>query len=206
MHFFLASQLYLIIMKSKKLFLLTALLAIASSLLAQTKITPKFKHIIYATYGRSVFNRAEAFSIKDLLEIDEAGVAHFKSQYYNGVADTTYQLSNEAIRKLNIIFNGEAKLKTNIVRTQMEEGSHFGGSYDYVSYIAKAGNKDELIVVTPFMKDEFNAAFDRLAKLPKKANKKVKSINDPVLKAQILKCQEAATYLHKIEEPPTQMN
>jgi hypothetical protein len=165
---FIALQIYLILMRSKKVFLLTALLAIASGLLAQTKISPKFKHITYVTYGRNVFNRAEAFSIKDLLEIDETGLAHFKSQYYNGVADTTYQLSNEAIRKLNIIFNGKDKLKTNIVRTQMEEGSHFGGSYDYVSYIDKAGNKDELIVVMPFMKDEFNAAFDRLAKLPRK--------------------------------------
>jgi hypothetical protein len=192
-------------MKKIKSSLLVVLLCIAINALSQVAEKPVFKQLTYATYESFFVGKVEKAEILDLLEIDAYGKVHYRSKYYNGVADTVYQLNNKAIKKLNKIFNGKMRLKSYLLKTKLKEGSHYGGNFDYLSYVDSSNQSDEIIVVNPFMTKEFNDALDGLGIPPHKANKKVKKIQDNLLTTKILQCQKSTNYLPKIELPPPAM-
>ncbi|MFD1258539.1 hypothetical protein ACFQ3S_17160 [Mucilaginibacter terrae] len=193
-------------MNKVKSYLLVALLSMAINALSQVAEKPVFKQLTFATYESFFVGKVEKAEIIDLLEIDAFGKVHYRSKYYNGVADTVYHLNNKTIKKLNKIFNGKTRLKSYLLKTKLEEGSHYGGDFDYLSYVDSSNQSDEIIVVNPFMTKEFNDALDGLGVPPHKTNKKVSKIQDKILSARILRCQKSTNYLPKIELPPDQMN
>ncbi|MBL4675882.1 MAG: hypothetical protein JKY70_06725 [Mucilaginibacter sp.] len=160
---------------------------------------PKFKSLTYITYeieaGKAV--------IKDIMEIDNIGKVRYQSVWYEGIADTTYQLSSERIAKLNAIFNGERPLKSFMIKNKLEKGSHFAGPYEYVNYTLPNGKAEEFTIASIFMSETFNDAVDRLAVSPSKIAREGKTIKRPLLQKKILLSEKRSTYLPKIEEPPT---
>lgn len=185
-------------MHHPKILLIYLLLAFVAGANAQN-VKPKFKSLTYVTYETE---GAKTF-IKDLTEIDGNGKAHFRSIWYNGIADTTYQLANEKIEQLNGIFDGTHPLKSFMERTKLEDGHHFGGSFDYVTYTGTNNKTESLTIVSPFMSNVFNKALEGTVILPSKIKYKGKVINNPALEDQILRSEKRASYLPKIEQPPS---
>lgn len=147
----------------------------------------------------------EKIVFRDVVDIDENAQIKFKSKYYNGVADTTYQLSNNIIKKLNNIFNGSNSLNSYMVTNKLRSGSHFAGPLQYLKYVDGHNKTFEFIIVFPFMAERFNEALRNLVILPTKANRDIKEIDDSKLEGRIFKTQKASMYIPKIEEPPPMM-
>jgi hypothetical protein len=185
-------------MYKPKLLLICLLLAYAIGINAQD-VKPKFKSLTYVTYE----TEGTKVIIKDLTEIDGNGKAHFRSIWYNGIADTTYQLAKDKIEQLNGIFDGTHPLKSFMEKTKLEAGHHFGGSFDYVTYTGTNNTTKSLTIVSPFMSKVFNDALQGIIILPSKTKYKGKVISNPALADQIFRSEKRATYLPKIEEPPT---
>jgi hypothetical protein len=166
----------------------------------QTK--PQFKYLTYITYETTA---SKEVIINDIVIVDATGKAHYKSVWYNGIADTTYQLSVIKIQQLNRVFNGSKPLRDYMDRTELPKGSHFGGSYSYASYIDNHGKTENFTVVSPFMSADFNDALSALIIMPSKIAYPGKTINNAVLSKQILLSEKRSKYLPKIEEPPSVM-
>jgi hypothetical protein len=181
------------------------LVAVAFNLKAQEPVKPRFKQLMYVEYETHVIKSNEVAEITAILTINAAGLVHLQSKYYNGVADTTYHLSNDLMNQLNDVADGSKKLKTNMVADKLPAGHHFGGNFEFLSAVSNAGKKDELIVVAPFMTGRFNKLMEDIWINPSAADTKVKNIKDPELSARIIALEKQCTYLPKIEQPPTIM-
>lgn len=168
-------------------------------------VKPAFKEFIYASYTTSGAGKNVHLTIRDVTRIDALGNVHVRSVYYNGVADTTYRLKESKLKELNAIFNGKQPLAHYVVRTKMEPGMHFGGTYDYIHYTDLDGKQDEITLASPFMSDDFNKALDYLVIGPSKADQKVRSIKDLALAAAILNSEKRTKDLPPIEQPPPGM-
>lgn len=169
---------------------------------AQNQVQPLFKHITYVDYEIKKSAKSQHIVIKTITEIDATGLVNFKSIFYNGVADTTYRLSDQTIATLNKYFNG-SKIKKYQVRSKLE---HQGGDLSYLAYTSKNNKSDETIIVDSFMDDDFYKTLLSISIAPRKANKKVKSINNPVIEQKISKCIKATPDLPIEEEPPPALN
>ncbi len=169
---------------------------------AQNRVQPLFKHLTFADYEVKKSAKREQVVITTITEVDGTGQVNYKSVFYNGVADTTYRLSDQTIADLNKYFNG-SKIKKFQVRNKLE---HHGGDLSYLAYISKSNKSDEMIIVDGFMDDDFYKTLLSISTSPSKANKKIKSINKPVIEQKILKCIKATPNLPSEEEPPPAMD
>ncbi|WCT10178.1 hypothetical protein [Mucilaginibacter jinjuensis] len=188
--------------KSTLFYLIAAVVFFKTTADAQEIVKPTFKYLSHITYSVTLNEKVE---IRDIVEINEKGQLHLRSKYYNGVADTTYQLSNNTIKKLNEIFNGNTPLNSYMTTKKLQNGHHFAGPLEYLDYIDQQNKSHQIIIVEPFMESRFNEALDNLAILPSKGNTNLKEVKDPTLEDQILKTHKAASYIPKIEEPPPMM-
>jgi len=150
-------------MKRNKFFLILLSIGCTAMVKAQ-QVTAKFRSLTYVTYETV----GENVVIKDIVEINKDGRARYRSVWYNGIADTTYQLTNDKLKQLNEIFNGTKPLKSFMQSTKLPENRHFAGPLDYIEYTSKVGGTDHLTIVSPFMSKEFNEALDYLAAIPLK--------------------------------------
>ena len=142
-------------------------------------------------------------NIEDYKEINEDGQYHYITHYYNGIADTTFQLPDTTIVKFNKIFNGSKKLKSYMVTDKLSGNQHFGGELQFFSCAYSNGTIDNFIVVAAFMdKSLYDVLFYRF-KWPSKAAYKGQSVSNQSIERQILKYHNACKYIPKIEEPPT---
>ncbi|TSD64831.1 hypothetical protein FFF34_013095 [Inquilinus sp. KBS0705] len=185
-------------MKQFKIFLTLLVIGRAATVNAQ-QVIAKFRSLTYVTYEIA----GKKAVIKDIVEISEDGKARCRSVWYNGIADTTYQLTESKLKQLNRVFNGAKPLKSFMESTKLPENEHFAGPLEYVVYTNNLGGEDHLTIVSPFMNNEFNEALEYLGINPSKIKYKGKTIINPGLARQILSSEKQATYIPKIEEQPT---
>jgi hypothetical protein len=131
-----------------KIFITSFFLVVCSIANAQ-KVKPQFKKLTDIIYEIDSTGNTKKIIIKDYFEIDSNGRAHLKSVYYNGIADTTYRLSDTSISRLNKIFNGSKSLKSYMMTNKLPAGDHFYGPLEFVSYTSINNTMDNIIVVTP---------------------------------------------------------
>jgi len=182
------------------------LLLTLTSLSAQT-VKPSFKKLILAEYKVDTIKGRQEISITRQLEINENGQLHIKAvySYDNNIVDSTYQLPDAELIKLNHILERGFPMKTYMVTQKEPPGAAFGGSLVYITCTHINGETENFIWVFPFMDTNFNEAFAFRLKWPHKMTASGKKIIDPPLEADILKMHNACTYLPRMDDrhPPT---
>nr|WP_294943434.1 hypothetical protein [uncultured Mucilaginibacter sp.] len=166
------------------------------------KVKPLFSAITDVIYETNSQNKAV---IKNIVEVNSQGVVHYRSVWYNGIADTTYQLQDTTINKLNKFFNGTKPLTGYMLTDKLKPGHHFGGDLEYVSYTDTRNKTDSFILVTPFLIPALNDVLGEIDIMPSKIAYKGKAITNPPLSKQIKITESRCSYIPKIEEPPTVM-
>ena len=192
-------------------FVAISILLCAFSITIQAQqVKPKFKKLIYVPYYVDLSGKDTIHYIGEYLEINENGQAHYTIIYGGKVAearDTTYQLPDTLITKLNKIFNGKSKLDSYRVADRLSNGFIYQGRLIFITLTDLKENTHSYIDVKPYMNQEFNAALD--ATIHRASNITYKNIilDTKELFSQIMKTQESCKYCAKIEDlsknPPT---
>jgi len=190
-------------MNSLKFFSLAIGIFVCANIANAQSVKPAFKKLWFASYETAKPGKVKAVAVKDLIEITETGAVHFRTVYYNGVADTTYQLAEDLIIKLNKIFNGDKKLESRMVANRLKPGEHYAGNLSLISYVDHKDKIDNFIYVEPFMNDQFNDLMQKLPILPSKVSYKGQIIEDKAIENQIIESNNVCTYLPDISLPPS---
>jgi hypothetical protein len=181
------------------------------ALKAQGNLKPKFKQIELAIYD---FNspRTKQDNKVELLTyvtIDQNGAVKIVDKNYNGVKHYTYQLSDSMINTLNEVFNGKKQLNKYMAARKLEEGIHFAGYYNFITYQTINNKNDTLSFIEPYMSTDFNAVFRAIKNVvyrqPKTEIKASNTENETVLQA-IASEHKKSGYLPTIEMPPPAAN
>jgi hypothetical protein len=197
-------------MKLIKFVVIPIFLFVFSTTIQAQNVKPKFKKLIYVPYNVDLSGKDTIHYIGEYLEINENGQAHYTVIYGGNVAearDTTYQLPDTLITKLNKIFNGNSKLDSYRIADRQSNGFIYKGRLIFISLTDLKENTHSYIDVKPYMNQEFNAALN--ATIHRASNITYKNIilDTKVLFSQIMKTQESCKYCAKIEDlsknPPT---
>ena len=166
------------------------------------KVKPLFNTITDVVYRTDSKNNPV---IENIVEVNAKGVVHYRSVWYNGIADTTYQLQDTSITKLNKFFNGAKPLTGYMLTDKMNPGHHFAGPLEYVSYTGNGNKTDSFILVAPFVIPALNDVLREINIMPSKIAYKGKTITNLTLSKQIKITEARCSYIPKIEEPPEVM-
>lgn len=169
---------------------------------AQPRVKPLFQHLVFITYQVEVSDGKQKVIIKEMADVDTVGRVHLRVKLFKGVADTTFQLNNEGINKINGICNGQKRLSSYKKMDKLRDGVSFGGEPQYVYYIDGKGNNDELNFISPIMEPKFNNAFGGLTFIPDRVNTKLKYINAPTFETRVIVTYNTAAFLSNLEAPP----
>jgi hypothetical protein len=165
-------------------------------------VKPKFKKLIYVPYNVDLSGKDTIHYIGEYLEINENGQAHYTVIYGGNIAearDTTYQLPDTLITKLNKIFNDKSKLDSYRVTDRLSNGLTYKGRLIFISFTDLKENIHFYIDIKPYMNKGFNATLD--ATIHRASNITYKNIilDTKELFSQIMKAQESCKYCSKIE-------
>jgi hypothetical protein len=163
---------------------------------------PKFKKIIMVTYRIDQSGKNQRVIIESYREINENGQFHLIIPYYNGIADTAFQLSDNNMLKFNKIFDGSRKLKSYMVTNKLSGSQHFDGELEFISCTYNDNTVDNFIVIAAFMDKSFCDVLFYQYPWPSKVAYKGKTINNQFIESQILKYHNTCTYIPKTDEPP----
>jgi hypothetical protein len=188
-----------------KLSVLAVLLCVFSISIQAQHVKPKFKKLIYVPYNVDLLGKDTIHYIGEYLEINENGQAHYTIKYGGNIAearDTTYQLPDTLITKLNKMFNDKSKLDSYRVTDRLSNGFTYKGRLTFISFIDLKENIHFYIDVEPYMNKGFNAALN--ATIHRASNITYKNIilDTKELFSQIMKTQQSCKYCAKIEEIP----
>jgi hypothetical protein len=186
--------------KAKLIFSLI-LLSVSCAVVAQN-VKPGFKQFLLVTYRPNDPVNPGKMKIEKSLEINGKGHAELKLNYTEGIADTTYQLSETLITRLNKIFNGKQELKSYMIKDRFPEGTTFRGALLYLSYTDDKDVIHNFIVVPPFMSQEFNDLLDQVTLTPENVIY-TKNITIPFksLGSRIITCEKNSKYLNSVISP-----
>ena len=190
-------------MNNLKFFLLTIFLLLFGLANAQN-VKPEFKKLVYVPYYLFLSGKDTVHYIKEYLEINENGQAHYTTIYGHHVAkarDTTYQLPDTSIAKLNTIFNAKSNLESYRIADKQPNGFIYKGQLIFISFTDLKGNTHNYIDIKPYMSNEFNAALNAIIHRAINTTYKDIILDDKALLSQIIKTQEACKYCTKIEQP-----
>jgi hypothetical protein len=149
--------------------------------------------------------------IEYYVKIDKSGLVSLRENYTNGTPKffkTT--LPDSVIKILNQIFDGDTPLRTHMIKTSMDEGLHYGGAYNFISYVSKTGKLDNLCYIDVFMSSQFLSTFRKIRKslfiydAKYETDQEVKV--DPKTIVLLKKSHRSAKYLPIIESPPPASN
>ncbi len=192
-------------MNFAKIFLTLFILTAHATVNAQ-QIKPKFKKLQCATYTTDLSGKDTIVICTEYIEINEIGQANYKSKIGRRVdlfMDTTYQLTDTLIAKLNKIFDGNSKLYSYMIADKLPNGTHYGGPLKFIRFTDNNGITQNFIDVRPLMSRNFTVLLDEIVHRPKTILHKTEPIQNKSLEDQIIKCQNSCGYTPKVEQPPT---
>jgi len=147
-------------MNKIKLFLAFVIAGTSASAYAQ-QVKPTIKKIIYVPYFLQLSGKDTVHFIRDRLEVNENGYAHYTITYYTrprSTYDTTYQLPDTLIARLNKIFNVKSDLESFRISDKQPNGFAYKGELIFISFMDLIGKTHSYIDAWPYMSKEFNAA------------------------------------------------
>jgi len=186
-----------------KILLLVVTAFVVSASQAQ-QVKPKFKKLLYVPYYLSLSGKDTVHFIQDRLEVNEQGMGHYTITYYthpHHTYDTTYQLADTLVAKLNKIFNEKSDLESYRKSDKQDNGFAYKGQLIFISFTDLKGKTHNYIDVRPYMMQEFNAVLKAAIQRARITTEKEFVFDDKVLLSQIIKTQEACSYCEKIEQP-----
>jgi len=187
-----------------KLFLILAFFCVVSFSAQAQNVKPEFKKLIYVPYFLQLSGKDTVHYIGEHLEINGDGQAHYTRIYGNHVAearDSTYQLPDTLVTKLNKIFNGKSNLESYRIADRLPNGYVYKGQLIYISFTDMRGKVHQYIDVKPYMSKEFNATLAATIRIAKNITRKDIVLDDKALVDEIIKTQEDCKYCSKIEQP-----
>jgi hypothetical protein len=190
---------------STNLFLFAIVLFAFEKVDAQ-QIKPKFKKLAYVPYYIGLSGKDTVIVIRDYLEINEKGLAHYTVIYGSHVPsarDTTYQLPDTSIAKLNKVFDGNSNLESYRIANKLPNGMVYGGQLKFISFTDYNNVTHCFIDVKPYMSRYFNTMLDEIIHRASNVINKDISLQDKARTNQIIECQSACKYCAKIVDPST---
>jgi hypothetical protein len=177
-----------------KLFIIAMLLCASSISMQAQQVKPKFKKILYTDFYLNKSDKNHTLNLINYLEIDENGKARFKLKNNPGILDTTYQLNDTLIVRLNKVFNGDIKLKSFMVKDKYPEGTYYMGSLHFIKFVDYKNLTHNFIVVPPFMDQNFNELLEDILFRPSDKAYQDQIFQDKTLESQIVKCLNTSQY------------
>ena len=105
--------------------------------------------------------------------------------------------------QINSLIIGKGSLKKQLVKTKMDAGKHYAGSYNFIAF-----DNEELCFVEPYMSKAFNLIFNQLEDIILKQSENAEIVNPKFkikeIEKRVLIEHKKSNYLPKIE-PPTSM-
>jgi len=167
---------------------------------AQTNAKLNFKKIELAYYEAN--GNPSKINVTDYVQINEYGIVTVYLNGNNGLKFYQYQLSNELISQINSLIIGKNSVRKQLVKTKMDVGRHYAGSYNFIAF-----DKDELCFIEPYMSKEFNLIFNQLEDVILKQSEKAEIANPNFkikdVEKRVVIEHKKSNYLPKIEQPPS---
>jgi hypothetical protein len=190
-----------IYMKSLKLQIIVFLTILSFNILnAQQNLKLNFKRIeltYYETNGNPL-----KINVINYVQINEYGIVTVHLYGNNGLKFYRYQLSNELMSQINSLMLGKDSLKKQLVKTKMDAGKYYAGSYNFIAF-----DNQKLCFVQPYMSKAFNLIFSQLEDIILKQSENAE-IDNPKFKIKeiekrVLIEHKKSNYLPKIGQPPS---
>lgn len=204
MNFILSLLEDLIIMNNIKCFFAVVFSIIISSSVSAQQVKPKFKELKLIEYTIEGLGKAQYVVITNIVKIDKNGRLHNLANYYldGYIKDTTYQVADTLLVKLNKIFNGETQLEK-YRKTDQLPGKYEGPPM-FITYQAANKTIDNFgFIDSHINRDLHNAVWSMNRPWPHE--KQIgKTYHNKQLEALILKYHLACKYLPQKtgDEPP----
>ncbi len=180
--------------------LVAAFFSIISFSSQAQNVKPEFKKFVYVTYQASDIGNKKVIRPEAIMEMNDEGTMHrFSNTYFDNsanlsftgilVADTTYQVSDSLMSKLNKVFED----KTNLIQPTEFRKSHkkqdYHGPYIFISFTDNNGGIHNLIIADFFdINIEFRKILIKFLYERAKTNRGNEPIiRDKQLEAMILK-------------------
>ncbi|MBS1530679.1 MAG: hypothetical protein JSU01_10250 [Bacteroidetes bacterium] len=166
-------------------------------------VKPKFKELKLMTYIIEGLGTGQNVVITHMLKIDKNGLAHSLDNFYldGYIKDTTYQVPDTLMVKLNEIFNGGAPLERRRKIDRMP--SQYEGPPMFITYQAANGAVDNFGFIDNHIDNELHNAVWSMSKPWPKIRQIGKTYHNKQLEALILKYHLACKFLpQKTHEPP----
>jgi hypothetical protein len=189
-------------MNKIKIFLVIAVAFITYTSGAQ-QVKPKFKELKLITYTIEGLGAGQYVVITHILEIDKNGLAHKLDNFYldGYIKDTTYQIPDTLIVRLNKIFNGDLPLERHRITDRMP--GEYEGPPEFISYQAVNKITDNFGFIDSYIDKELNDVVWDMSKPWPQKRQIGKTYHNKELEAVILKYHLACKYLpQKTHEPP----
>ncbi len=181
-------------MKFPKLIVLLFLSTLSFNVNAQGKVKlncKKIELVYYETEGK--------IKVSDYALVNESGYVTVHLNGNRGLKFYGYQLSDKLINEINSLF-AKSSLKTNLIQTKLKPGTHYSGSYYYITC-----DKESLCFIEPFMSKDFNSIFaqieNTILKQSEKAEIENPRFNIKEIKKRVIIEHKKSNYLPKIEKP-----
>ena len=134
-------------------------------------------------------------------QINAYGIVTVHLNGNKGLKFYRYQLSDELMSQINSLLIGKNSLRKQLVKTKMDVGRHYAGSYNFIAF-----DKEELCFVEPYMSKEFNLIFNQIEDIILKQfeNAEIANPNFNIkgVEKRVMIEHKKSHYLPKIEQPP----
>jgi hypothetical protein len=187
-------------MKALKLQIILFLTILSFSVNAQQHLKLNFKRIDL-TYYQTNGNQPK-INVTVYAQINEYGIVTVHLNGNNGLKFYRYQLSNELMSQINSLMIGNKSLEKQLVKTKMDAGKHYAGTYNFIAF-----DNEELCFVEPYMSNAFNVIFNQLEDVILKQSENAE-IDNPkfeirAIEKRVLIEHKKSTYLPKIVQSPS---
>jgi len=187
-------------MKALKLQIILFLTILSFSVNAQQHLKLNFKRIDLIYYQKN--GNQPKINVTVYAQINQYGIVNVHLNGNNGLKFYRYQLSNELISQINSLMIGKKSLQKQLVKTRMDAGKHYAGTYNFIAF-----DNEELCFVEPYMSNAFNVIYNQLEDVILKQSENAE-IDNPKFKIKeiekrILIEHKKSTYLPKIVQSPS---
>lgn len=187
-------------MKALKLQIILLLTILSFSLNAQQHLKLNFKRIELAYYETN--GNTSKINVRDYAQINEYGIVTVHLNGNNGLKFYRYQLSNELMSQINSLIIGKNSLKKQLIKTKMDVGKHYAGTYNFIAL-----DNEELCFVEPYMSKALNLIFNQLEDIILKQSENAEIDNPKFrlkeIEKRVLIEHKKSNYLPKILQSPS---
>jgi hypothetical protein len=186
-------------------------LSISYNVTAQD-VKPEFKKFVYATYRASGIGNKKVIRPEVIMEVNSEGVMHrFFNFYFDNSAnlsfngglagDTTYQVPDSLISKLNEVFDNKPNLVQQTEFRKLHQKQNYYGPYIFISFTDNNGVTHNLILADLFDTNiEFRGILIKFLRDRSHMNRDhAPVVRDQPLEATILKCHNNCKNLPQLK-------